>query len=121
MRHAIPPARHERKAIARHKVREQFGVYVPIADVVIAGVIQPAFFHLPDDLADIGRVKPRVQRRVGEVHVPLVEDRLGLERGIFREQPFGVSDCIANPFRTAAIDVPRNKMQREFVGVACIK
>ena len=121
LRHAVPPARHEHHAVMRHESREAVEVNVPVANVVVARIVQPCVLHLPDRFHDVTRLKARIERRVHQVHVPFVEERLGFEQRMSRQQTLRVINRVAHRARTAAVDVPRDGVQRRLVCVAEIQ
>src|ERR1041385_8858578 len=57
LRHAIPPAGHHGDAVLRHEFREGVVVHVPVADVVIARVIEAGVEHLPDGFSHVAWLK----------------------------------------------------------------
>ena len=49
LRHAIPPASHERDSIRGHERRKAVRIDVPVANMVITGIMDATFLHLKDD------------------------------------------------------------------------
>src|SRR5205823_8200101 len=60
LRHAIPPSRHEGQTFGRHEFVELVELDVPIADVVVTGIIQASLLHLVDDFAEIAWLVARI-------------------------------------------------------------
>ena len=102
----------------RHEPREAVKVHVPVANMVVARIVQPRFLHLPHRFRDVTGLEARIERRVHQVHVPFVEEGLGFERRMPRQQTLRVINRVAHRARTAAVDVPGDKVQRLPVRVA---
>ena len=94
---------------------------MPVANVVIARPRQAAFFHLIDDFADETGLEAPVRGRIGQVHVPLVQDCLGLEGWMLLQERFDRFNGIAHGFRAAIVDMPGHEMERDFVRVARVQ
>src|SRR4051812_29331346 len=59
LRLAIPPPGHVNSSPRRHEFLELFDSHVVIADMVIAGVVEPSLDHLPSCLGNKRRLKAR--------------------------------------------------------------
>src|SRR5581483_12210515 len=89
--------------------------------MVIAGIVQARFFHLPDGLADKTWLETRVELGIRQVHIPLVQDRFRFKRGMLVEQSSNALNRPADCFGVAAIDMPGNEMEGDPVSLAKTK
>ena len=77
-----------------------------IANVVVAGIIEPAGLHLVRNFGDVTGLELWIRRRIAQSHVPLVQKSFGVKRRVFGDQCFHAIDGAANAHRIAVIDVP---------------